>query len=138
MKLKLGLMVMIVFLAGCATEYAPSHGGDGYSETQLSETSFQITFRGNTKTTPERAYDFAMLRAAEIAISKGRQFFKVSSLASGDNGMAGAMINGAFIAKKKPEVALSIKLVENNASDDCLEASFVIKSIRAKYQMMTR
>ena len=78
MKLKLGLMVMIVFLAGCATEYAPSHGGDGYSETQLSETSFQITFRGNTKTTPERAYDFAMLRAAEITISKGRQFFKVS------------------------------------------------------------
>lgn len=79
-----------------------------------------------------------MLRAAEIAISKGKQFFKVSSLASGDNGMAGAMINGAFIAKKKPEVALSIKLVENNASDDCLEASFVIKSIRAKYQMTRR
>ena len=53
-----------------------------------------------------------MLRAAEITISKGRQFFKVSLLVSGDNGMAGAMINEAFFAKKKPEVALRIKLVE--------------------------
>jgi hypothetical protein len=135
MNRNLWLVGTLMLLAGCATEYAPSYGGDGYSETQLSETSFQITFRGNTKTTPERAYDFAMLRAAEITISKGRQFFKVSSLASGDNGMAGAMINGAFIAKKKPEVALSIKLLEKKTSDDCLEAAFVRKSIRAKYQM---
>jgi hypothetical protein len=42
-------------LAGCATEFTPSSGGDGYSETQLSLTTFQgpNTGSGRTLTMPE-------------------------------------------------------------------------------------
>jgi hypothetical protein len=122
-------------LTGCATEFTPSSGGDGYSETQLSPTSFQVTFRGNTKTSPERAHDFALLRAAEIALSNKCTHFAVISATAGDNGTAGMMINSSFIAKKKPEVSLSVRIYAAKPSGDSLEAAYVRKSIRAKYQM---
>ncbi len=35
------IILATILLAGCATEFTPSSGGDGYSETQLSPTSFQ-------------------------------------------------------------------------------------------------
>jgi len=122
-------------LTGCVTEYTPSSGGDGYSETQLSPTSFQVTFRGNTKTTPERAYDFALLRAAELALANKCPHFVVISATAGDNGTAGMMINSSFIAKKKPELSLSIRIHATKPAGESLEAAYVRKSIRAKYQM---
>ena len=124
-----------LLLAGCVTEYTPSSGGDGYSETQLSPTSFQVTFRGNTKTTPERAHDFALLRAAEIALANRCPHFVVISATAGDNGTAGMMINSSFIAKKKPEVSLSVRIYPAKPAGDSLEAAYVRKSIRAKYQI---
>ena len=124
-----------LLLTGCATGFTPSSGGDGYSETQLSPTSFQVTFRGNTKTTPERAHDFALLRAAEIALSNKCTHFAVISATAGDNGTAGMMINSSFIAKKKPEVSLSVRIYPAKPAGDSLEAAYVRKSIRAKYQM---
>ncbi len=129
------LIASTLLLAGCVTEYVPSSGGDGYSETQLSPTSFQVTFRGNTKTTPERAYDFALLRAAELALANKCPHFVVISATAGDNGTAGMMINSSFIAKKKPELSLSIRIHATKPSGDSLEAAYVRKSIRAKYQM---
>ncbi len=122
-------------LVGCVTEFTPSSGGDGYSETQLSPTSFQVTFRGNTKTTPERAYDFALLRAAELALANKCPHFVVISATAGDNGTAGMMINSSFIAKKKPEISLSIRIQATKPAGESLEAAYVRKSIRAKYQM---
>jgi hypothetical protein len=122
-------------LTGCVTEYTPSSGGDGYSETQLSPTSFQVTFRGNTKTTPERAYDFALLRATELALANKCPHLVVISATAGDNGTAGMMINSSFIAKKKPEVSLSIRIHAAKPAGESLEAAYVRKSIRAKYQM---
>ena len=129
------LTLCAFLLAGCVTEYTPSSGGDGYSETQLSPTSFQVTFRGNTKTTPERAYDFALLRAAELALANKCPHFVVISATAGDNGTAGMMINSSFIAKKKPELSLSIRIHAAKPAGESLEAAYVRKSIRAKYQM---
>ena len=129
------VILSALLLAGCATEFTPSSGGDGYSETQLSPTSFQVTFRGNTKTTPERAYDFALLRAAELALANKCAHFVVISATAGDNGTAGMMINSSFIAKKKPEISLSIRIHATKPAGDSLEAAYVRKSIRAKYQM---
>ena len=54
---------------------------------------------------------------------------------SGDNGTAGMMINSSFIAKKKPEVSLSVRIYLAKPSGDALEAAYVRKSIRAKYQL---
>ena len=129
------LLACGLLFSGCATEFTSSSGGDGYSETQLSPTSFQVTFRGNTKTTPERAHDFALLRAAEIALSNKCTHFAVISATAGDNGTAGMMINSSFIAKKKPEISLSVRIYPAKPAGESLEAAYVRKSIRAKYQM---
>jgi hypothetical protein len=135
MRFPIFIILSAFMLAGCATEFTPSSGGDGYSETQLSLTTFQVTFRGNTKTTPERAYDFALLRGAELALANKCPHFVVISATAGDNGTAGMMINSSFIAKKKPEVSLSVRIYSAKPSGDSLEAAYVRKSIRAKYQM---
>ncbi len=135
MRTPLLLMAVALLFAGCATEYAPSSGGDGHSETRLSPTTFQVTFRGNTKTTPERAYDFALLRAAEIALANQCAHFTVVSAVAGDNGSAGMMINSSFIAKKRPEVSLSIRLHATKPAGESLEAAYVRRSIREKYQL---
>lgn len=129
------VILSALLLAGCATEFTPSSGGDGYSETQLSPTSFQVTFRGNTKTTPERANDFALLRAAELALANKCAHFVVISAAAGDNGTAGMMINSSFIAKKKPEITLSVRIHPTKPAGESLEAAYFRKSNRAKYQM---
>lgn len=122
-------------LSACVTGYAPSTGGDGFSETQLSPTSFQVTFRGNTKTTPERAYDFALLRAAELALNNKCPYFVVNSALAGDNGSAGVMISNAFVAKKKPEVSLSIRIYSAKPAGDSLDSAYVRNSVRTKYQI---
>jgi len=45
------------------------------------------------------------------------------------------MINSSFIAKKKPEISLSVRIYSAKPSGDSLEAAYVRKSIRVKYQI---
>jgi predicted RNA-binding Zn-ribbon protein involved in translation (DUF1610 family) len=64
-----------MFLAGCATPYQPCGLTGGYSETQLDENVFQVSFHGNGFTSQERASDLCLLRAAEIAKQHGFAYF---------------------------------------------------------------
>lgn len=73
----LALLLLGVFLSGCATAYQPQGLSGGYSETQLGENIFQVSFRGNGYTRGERASDFALLRSAEIATENGFRYFIV-------------------------------------------------------------
>jgi hypothetical protein len=61
------LIVMMLVVGGCATAYKPVGFSGGYSETRLGDNIFQVTFRGNGYTNAERAADFSLLRAAELA-----------------------------------------------------------------------
>jgi len=69
------LAFVAAYGSGCATPYARQSLIGGYSETQLSENIFTVTFRGNGYTTRERASDFTLLRCAEIAINNGYNYF---------------------------------------------------------------
>lgn len=51
--------------------------GGGYSETQLAENKFRVSFRGNGLTSRERAADLSLLRAAELALDSGLTHFVV-------------------------------------------------------------
>jgi hypothetical protein len=68
---------LLFFLSGCATPYQPSGFGGGYSETQLAPDMFRTTFRGNGYTSAERTQDFAMLRAADLAMAHGFTCFAI-------------------------------------------------------------
>lgn len=71
------LALLVVVLSGCATTYQHKSFTGGYSETQLGENIFQVSFRGNGYTSRERASDFSLLRSAEVAMENGFRYFVI-------------------------------------------------------------
>jgi len=68
------------FLCSCATPYQPLDHRYGYSEQQVGKDVYEVTFLGNADTSYERAFDFAMLRAADIALSRRAKSFALLDL----------------------------------------------------------
>lgn len=77
---------LLVGLAACSTPlYKQASGpyGLGYSEAALEEGRYRITFRARDQAT---AYDFALLRAAELTLAKGYVWFRVTNTLSDEHG----------------------------------------------------
>lgn len=68
---------IVMCLAGCATGYQPRGFTGGYSEMQMSSRVYQVTFEGNGYTSPSRARNYALKRAAHLAMSKHCKHFSV-------------------------------------------------------------
>ncbi len=71
-----------LMLAACATVGPASYGpvdqkGFGYEETQIESDRYRITYRGSGGMGPEQVEDFALLRAGEIALANGYDWFRV-------------------------------------------------------------
>lgn len=70
-------------LAACATPptvYAPAAGPQtpGYSEFRIEPGRYRITFRGGPGAPVEQVADYALLRAADLAIAGGYDWFRVA------------------------------------------------------------
>ncbi|MDO8907023.1 MAG: hypothetical protein Q7W55_00840 [Pseudohongiella sp.] len=81
LKQMTALAAFVLLLAACASQpaYRAADGtGFGYSERQLTEDQFRIHFRGRGDNTG-RAMDYAMLRATELTLEKGFDWFDVAS-----------------------------------------------------------
>lgn len=79
------LAALLIGLASCSTaiyKEASSPRGFGYSEAALEEGRYRVTFRARDITT---AYDFALLRAAEITLAKGHVWFRVTNTISDEH-----------------------------------------------------
>ncbi len=78
MKIKLISCTIIgLMIAGCATSYQSNGFSGGYSDLKLQDNVFKISFRGNGYTNEQRAADFALLHAAEVALENGYGYFAV-------------------------------------------------------------
>ncbi len=66
-----------IFIQGCATTYQRAGLTGGYSETQLDENVFKVSFRGNGYTERERVSDFTLLRSAELTLENGYKYFVI-------------------------------------------------------------
>ena len=71
-------LLVLIFLAACATPYQKSGLAGGYSETRLSENVFRVSFRANAYSRGERAEDFALLRCAELTLEHGYSHFALA------------------------------------------------------------
>src|ERR1041385_738680 len=72
------LSLSIVLAAtGCATSYQANGFSSGYSETRFAPDIFRVVFKGNGYTSAERAQDFALLRASELALQGGFTCFAI-------------------------------------------------------------
>jgi hypothetical protein len=76
------IAALILAAAGCATAvgtaYAPA-GKDGYgfAETRIEGDRYRVSFAGDGATPAATVEDYALLRAAEIAIANGYDWFRV-------------------------------------------------------------
>jgi hypothetical protein len=82
-------------LAACAstpTVYQPAGGPSavGYSEYRIEPGRYRVMFRGGSGASERQVMDFALMRAADLAIAEGYDWFRVSdrsmSYAAGGGG----------------------------------------------------
>ena len=140
MKAK-SLLMLVAFpfllILGCSTPY--QHSGAlsyGYSEKQLSDNVWRITFEGDAGTTANEAYDKATLRAADLAISHGYKYFiindvqttnRVSTL-GGKNSISTSTFN-------YPTSTISVSMYKDkpDGTQAIYDARFVCQKIGAEY-----
>lgn len=80
MKTKIMFVLAVLVMAGCASQpdYRQAQkGGFGYTESKLSDTQYRVHFKakGSDK---GKAMDYAMLRAAEVTLLEGCDWFVVT------------------------------------------------------------
>ena len=71
----LALLLGTIALAGCAQPalYQPrvGHASTGYTDRQLTQTRFRVTYAGNTTTSRSTVENYLLLRAAEVTKAAG-------------------------------------------------------------------
>jgi hypothetical protein len=155
-------LIITMVLSACSTAYQRQSLTGGYSETQLGENIFQVSFKGNGFTSPEKASDFTLLHSAEITIKNGYQYFVVvesekyskvgtyttptTSQTTGNAYVSGnyaygnattTIYGGQTYIISKPRASNMILCYKDKPDINGLvfEAEFIVRSIRAKYGM---
>lgn len=77
------ILLAAAALGACETVptlYQPAAGRDavGYSEYRIEPGRYRITFRGGPGAPPVQVADYALLRAADLALAEGYDWFRVS------------------------------------------------------------
>jgi len=77
------LILLGMLLVACAssgpTPYAPApENGFGYHEDPLTSNRWRITFEGNSLTRSEKVQDYTLLRAAELTLEQGYDWFRIA------------------------------------------------------------
>ena len=74
--------LLALALCACATQtpYKPAEkrGDYGYTETKLTETRYKVSFRGNASTSADSTRDYVLLRAGELTLEKGYDWFQLA------------------------------------------------------------
>jgi len=75
----LGASALILAACATATPYGPAErgGGYGFSEQQIEQNRYRITFRGNSSTARETVENSLLYRAAELTVRQGFDHFIV-------------------------------------------------------------
>jgi hypothetical protein len=68
------LLSIAIILVGFTSCQSKGITGD-FSETQLGENVFKVSYKGNTYTSSERAGDFNLLHSAEVTLKDGFRYF---------------------------------------------------------------
>ncbi len=69
----------LLLLAACAapTPYQPANGGYGYTDQQIEQNRYRVSFDGNASTEREVVQNYLLYRAAELTVQKGFDYFTV-------------------------------------------------------------
>jgi hypothetical protein len=122
----------------------------GYADEQLNENTFRVSFLGNLPTTPERASDFALLRAAELALEHGYSYCVIADskyelFTVGTSIPATGVTTGAFsftaavgpVSYPNPWVKVTCYKECPQADEEIIDVRLLRDSLRHKYEIMT-
>jgi hypothetical protein len=123
-----GFAILVAALSGCATGYHASGFKGGFSQTKVSEDTYQVQVTGNGYTTSERASQFLLRRCAELTLESGRRYFAMldSDSDSRTEGTPG------FAVISKPTTSALIKLLPSqDAAPSPFDAVLIIRETDA-------
>ncbi len=83
MRSLLGLVALAIM--GCATAYGPQSFSGGYSEVQLNNRVYEVTFSGNGFTSAKTVQNNLLRRCAELAQRGGFPYFLLIDRDSAEN-----------------------------------------------------
>ncbi len=79
---RFALLLVTLALAACATPtvFAPmtTASGSGYTETRIEADRWRVTFRGGSDAGRERVADLTLLRAAQLTLQQGDDWFRIT------------------------------------------------------------
>ncbi len=71
-------MLVVACATAVGTAYAPADSkGYGYAETRIEADRYRVSFSGDGATPPGVVEDYALLRAAELAVENGYDWFRI-------------------------------------------------------------
>ena len=136
----LPVSVLLYGLSACSTGYQQEGFFGGFTDTQLAENVFTVSFSGNAYTAPQQAGDFVMLRAAELAVSHGYQYFVIND--EGDTSTkgfigsyGGGSIGGGELYYPRQSMRISCFRTKGNDRQTYFDAVFLQRSIKTKYDI---
>ena len=139
MKYTLFFTLVILFVSCVSvTPYMERRTGKeyGYSDIKLDDNVFQIYFKGNYRTGMERVNDFALLRAAEVTLKNGCDYFAILDgnqyVKEYINSYNFSMISSAEIVRK-PGMILKIRCFKEKPDVFAYNAKNIVKNISKKY-----
>ena len=92
------VVLLSVLMAACSssTTYQPAEkrGAYGYTETALGKDRYRVTFTGNTVTDKETVNDYALLRAAELTLQEGYDWFQLVNRDTESKSRSSSTISG--------------------------------------------
>lgn len=163
MKKTLSLAASAIALTGCMTAYQPDGLTGGYSETQVAENVWKVSFKGNGYTRRERAEDMALLRSAELTLQQGYSYFAfadsnsrvetmggmvtpVTTTTTGNAYRSGNMVSGSatsvssggqmmFISKPSANNTVVMFKTKPENAGMVYDAKFVCNSLGKKYEV---
>lgn len=105
------IALIIILLAACSSSnpqyQAADQKGFGYSDKQLATDKYWVSYKSRD-TNAQRATDFALLRAAELTIAQGYEWFVVSE----------KDVSGKRLVRNEP-TEVHVDTIANCTSDMC-------------------
>jgi hypothetical protein len=134
------LLLISGVLSACSTDYQPDGYTGGYTDTQLAENVFAVSFSANGYTAPQKAADFVMLRAAELTLAHGNQYFVIenegnSSTKGFVGSYGGGSVGGGELYYPRQSMRISCFKAKGTDGQTYFDAAFLQQSIKAKYQI---
>lgn len=138
MKKLFFLLSLVILLSSCATKYHRKSITGGYSDIQIDKNTFQVSFKGNSRTSMERSVDFGLLRSAELTINNGYKYFTIlkgNRFLKEDYNYGIDDFGPYTHIVLKPRIHFKIKCYTNKPEKHSYNAVLLANSIRDKYRI---